>query len=261
VSKFILGVIIAATVLVLGGLGFAMLGLFPTKANTSPAGLEQFLAHRALHASMEHHAPQLINPLAPSDQNLIEGMKVYYVNCALCHGGLDGEPSALSKNLYPPAPNLISDPPDNPEWQIFFTIRTGVRYTGMPAWDGVVAEQDSGRSLRFSPDYIDSHLLSDNTGRTRSTSIFRLVEWETTTKKGRREALGRLDRKWKTFPLRSRSAPIPAAYSVASGTYREQTHRRQIGSAEIFRFARNRRASGPFKISGRLWVRMFPIGE
>jgi mono/diheme cytochrome c family protein len=149
VSKFILGVIIAATVLVLGGLGFAMLGLFPTKANTSPAGLEQFLAHRALHASMERHAPQLINPLPPSDQNLIEGMKVYYVNCALCHGGLDGKPSALGKNLYPPAPNLISDPPDNPEWQIFFTIRTGVRYTGMPAWDGVVAEPDMWKVTAF----------------------------------------------------------------------------------------------------------------
>lgn len=34
-SKFILGMMITAAVLLLGGLGFAMLGFFPTRANTS----------------------------------------------------------------------------------------------------------------------------------------------------------------------------------------------------------------------------------
>jgi hypothetical protein len=45
-------------------------------------------------------------------------------------------------SFYPPPPNLISDPPDDPEWHIFYTIRTGVRYTGMPAWDKALTEQD-----------------------------------------------------------------------------------------------------------------------
>jgi mono/diheme cytochrome c family protein len=55
----------------------------------------------------------------------------------------------LAKNFYPPVPNLISDPPDDPEWHIFFTIRTGVRYTGMPAWDGVLHEQDMWKVTSF----------------------------------------------------------------------------------------------------------------
>lgn len=148
-GKFILGVIVTAAVLVLGGLGFALLGFFPTKANTAPPSLEQRVAHAALDASMERHAPRLNNPLPPSDQNLIDGMKVYYVNCSLCHGGLDRKPAALSKNFYPPAPNLISDPPNDPEWHIFFTIRTGVRYTGMPAWDGAIPEQDMWKVTAF----------------------------------------------------------------------------------------------------------------
>jgi mono/diheme cytochrome c family protein len=149
VGKLILGVIITVAVLVLGGLGLAMLGFFPTKANTAPLRLEQRLAHGALDASMKRHAPQVTNPLPPSDQNLIAGIKIYYVNCSLCHGGLDRKPAALAKNFYPPVPNLISDPPDDPEWHIFFTIRTGVRYTGMPAWDGVLAEQDMWKVTAF----------------------------------------------------------------------------------------------------------------
>jgi mono/diheme cytochrome c family protein len=76
-------------------------------------------------------------------------MKIYYVNCSLCHGGLDRKPAALAKNFYPPVPNLISDAPDDPEWHIFFTIRTGVRYTGMPAWDSVLPEQDIWKVTLF----------------------------------------------------------------------------------------------------------------
>src|SRR3984957_5476579 len=147
--KFILGVTITAAVLVLGGLGFATFGFFPTEANTAPPRLEQRVAQGALDASMKRHAPQLTSPLLPTDQNLIDGMKIYYVNCALCHGGLDRKPAALAKNFYPPVPNLISDPTDDPEWRIFFTVRTGVRYTGMPAWEGVLSEPDMWKLTSF----------------------------------------------------------------------------------------------------------------
>jgi hypothetical protein len=141
-GRFLLGVIITLLVAILGGLGFAMLGFFPTPANVEPPHLESRLANGAMDASMERHAPRVTNPLTPTDQNLIDGMKVYTMNCALCHGGLDRKPSSLANSFYPPAPNLISDPPDDPEWHIFYTIRTGVRYTGMPAWDKTLSEPD-----------------------------------------------------------------------------------------------------------------------
>jgi len=141
-GKFLLGAIFTLVVLILGGLGFAMLGFFPTAANIEPPHLERRFALGAMDASMERHAPRITNPLMPNDQNIEDGMKLYTMNCAICHGGLDRKPSALANSFYPPAPNLISDPPDDPEWHIFYTIRTGVRYTGMPAWDKNLSEQD-----------------------------------------------------------------------------------------------------------------------
>jgi mono/diheme cytochrome c family protein len=141
-GKFLLGVIFTLAVIILGGLGFAMLGFFPTAANVEPPHLERRFAMGAMDASMERHAPRITNPLMPNDQNIEDGMKLYTMNCAICHGGLDRKASALSNSFYPPAPNLISDPPDDPEWHIFYTIRTGVRYTGMPAWDKNLSEQD-----------------------------------------------------------------------------------------------------------------------
>jgi len=148
-GKFILGVIVTLIVLILGGLGFAMFGFFPTQANVAPPPMERRLAMGAVDASMERHAPHVANPLSPTDQNLIDGMKLYTMNCATCHGNLDRKPVALGKSFYPPAPNLISDPPDDPEWHTFYTIRTGIRYTGMPSWEQTLTEQDIWKIASF----------------------------------------------------------------------------------------------------------------
>jgi mono/diheme cytochrome c family protein len=148
-GKFILGIIVTLLVLILGGLGCLMLGFFPTAANVEPPPLEHRIANGAMDASMERHAPRVTNPLPPTDQNLEDGMKTYTMVCAGCHGGLDRKPVEFGHSFYPPAPNLISDPPDDPEWHIFYTIRTGVRYTGMPSWEKNMSEQDMWKVTSF----------------------------------------------------------------------------------------------------------------
>jgi hypothetical protein len=148
-GKFLIGVIFTLVVLVLVVLGVAMLGLFPTPANVEPPHLERHLAMSAVDNSMDRHAPRISNPLTPTDQNLEDGMKLFTMNCALCHGTLDRKPSTFANSFYPPPPNLVSDPPDDPEWHIFYTIRTGVRYTGMPAWDKTLTEEEMWKITTF----------------------------------------------------------------------------------------------------------------
>src|ERR1700674_3864940 len=94
-GKFALGVILTLLVLILGGLGFAMLGFIPTNANVAPPNLEKRLANGAMDASMERHASRVTNPLPPNDQNFQAGMNLYTMNCALCHGALDRNPASL----------------------------------------------------------------------------------------------------------------------------------------------------------------------
>ena len=147
--KFIWGVVFTLLVLILGGLAIAMLGYVPTHANATPPKWEESLANKAMDASMERHARRVTNPVPPTDDNLIEGMKIYTMNCALCHGGLDNKPSTLQHHFYPPAPQLILHPLDDPEWHIFYAVRTGIRYTGMPAWDNVLATDDMWKVTAF----------------------------------------------------------------------------------------------------------------
>jgi mono/diheme cytochrome c family protein len=146
---FVLGIIATLAVIALAGLAVATFGLMPTNADAVPPNFETRIASSALDASMERHAPRVNNPFPPTDENLIDGMKVYTMNCAVCHGTLDNKPSVLEKSLYPPAPQLILDPPDDPEWHIYYAIRTGVRYTGMPAWGKSLSDQDIWKVTAF----------------------------------------------------------------------------------------------------------------
>jgi mono/diheme cytochrome c family protein len=147
--NFVLGIVFTIVVLLIGGLGLALLGFLPTRANTPPPETESRIAMSALDSSVERHAPRANSPVPPTDENLIEGMKIYTMNCALCHGGIDQRPSTLEKSLYPPAPNFIQHPPDDEEWHVYYVIRTGVRYTGMPAWDKTLSEPDIWKVTAF----------------------------------------------------------------------------------------------------------------
>jgi mono/diheme cytochrome c family protein len=132
--NFIIGVIMTIVVLIAAGLAFTFLGFMPTNADATPPGIEKTIAMHSMDASMDRHASHGNNPVPATDDNLIEGMKVYTMNCAMCHGGFNYKPSPLAKSFYPPVPQLVIDPVDDPEWHVHYAISTGVRYTGMPAW-------------------------------------------------------------------------------------------------------------------------------
>src|SRR5713101_3630248 len=146
---FILGIIVTIALVLVAGFVIAHFGLMPTNADATPPEFEHQIAMNALDASMERHAPRVTNPLPATDDNLIAGMKLYTMNCAVCHGTLDYKPSLLEHSMYPPPPQIILNPLDDPEWHIYYAVRTGVRYTGMPAWSKALSDQDMWKITAF----------------------------------------------------------------------------------------------------------------
>jgi thiosulfate dehydrogenase len=147
--NFILGVIATLLLLAFVAGAYLMLGFMETNADAQPSPLEMRVAMHALDASMDKHAARVSSPIPPTDENLISGMKIYTMNCAGCHGALDKKPSILRNHFYPPVPQLILDPIDDPDWHVYYAIRTGVRYTGMPAWNKVLSEEDIWKVTQF----------------------------------------------------------------------------------------------------------------
>src|ERR1017187_9526147 len=56
--NFVLGIVVIILVLLIGGLGVALLGFLPTRANTAPPAMEVHIAMSALDNSVDRHAPR-----------------------------------------------------------------------------------------------------------------------------------------------------------------------------------------------------------
>ena len=111
--------------------------------------LEKTIAMPSLDASVDRHAPEVNNPVEPTDVNLIAGMKIYQANCAVCHGDVNHSHGMLADALYPRAPQFVEDAPDMPEYQNFYIIEHGIRLTGMPAWKQSLSDQQMWQVTTF----------------------------------------------------------------------------------------------------------------
>jgi mono/diheme cytochrome c family protein len=136
-KHFLLGVVTTLLILAAGGLAYLKLGLAEVRGDLPPSHWEQSLMSAAAHASVRRRAPEVSNPVAPTDENLIAGGKLYLNECAGCHG-TPGKPNESSDTLYPPIPDLPAMGTQYSEAQIFWIAKHGIRLSGMFAngkWD------------------------------------------------------------------------------------------------------------------------------
>lgn len=88
----------------------------------------------AVDAALAGTAKRLSNPTEGKDEELLEGMKLYRSNCGGCHGDASHPSQWGKEGFYPRVPQFRESPPRKPDWQIFWIVRHGIRYSGMGAW-------------------------------------------------------------------------------------------------------------------------------
>jgi mono/diheme cytochrome c family protein len=132
--RLLVGWLLGVATLPVLALGAAWLGLLPSYANAPPPAWEKTIAQMALLKYVARHAPEIANPIAATDENLLAGMKIFKDACAGCHGD-PGATSDYGASFYPNVPQFAQHPPRLPDYQLFWIIRNGIRYSGMSAWD------------------------------------------------------------------------------------------------------------------------------
>jgi len=146
--KFLLGFSIGILTPPVALLVAAWLGALPTNANATPSRMEKAFAHLVLDATAARHAPHLANPIPPTEENLMAGMKLFKNDCAGCHGDPNtASDSDADNNLYPSPPPFALHPPRKPDYQLFWIVQGGVRYSGMFGWAGQFGKDASGKDV------------------------------------------------------------------------------------------------------------------
>ena len=147
--KFWLGFVVAAVAVLMAEFVFVRFGFVNPRADISVNPVEKAIAMPALDAAVDRYAPELKNPVTPTNDNLIAGMKLYQTNCSSCHGDIRRPDGMFADALYPRAPQFVKDAPDMPENQNFYIIQHGVRLSGMPGWRQVFSDQQIWQLTTF----------------------------------------------------------------------------------------------------------------
>jgi mono/diheme cytochrome c family protein len=137
-KNFLVGGLTAIAALTVGTFAYLRLGFAEMRADLPASHLESYLMSAAVHASVRRHAPEVPNPVQPTDENLIAGGKMYLGECAGCHGTLGKAPDETGDSLYPPIPQLPKVGTEYSEAQVFWVAKHGIRRAGMFAngkWD------------------------------------------------------------------------------------------------------------------------------
>jgi thiosulfate dehydrogenase len=135
--NILIGVLLTLAIGVVAAYALVSSGLIPANADAPPGKIETWLATKSLSATLARSAPSGANPVAPTDQNITEGVHLFAQNCAVCHGSAKGSasPSPIAQGLYQKPPQFGTDGvEDDPEGVSFWKIKHGIRLTGMPSF-------------------------------------------------------------------------------------------------------------------------------
>lgn len=126
------------------------LGAIDMAALPKPGLIERTIGELAFDGWLHRTAPNATNPFANEPDAIAGGLTHYRENCLPCHGAPGVEPAELAKGLHPGAPELDSnDTQEMSDGELFWTIKNGVRMTGMPAFAPTHSDEEIWKIVAF----------------------------------------------------------------------------------------------------------------
>jgi len=112
-------------------------------AKEQPMELEVMFARQLRHLAMPKAQKLMDNPVPASDKVLAEARIHFADHCAYCHGNDGKGATVVGQNFFPRTPDLTEMASQSfSDGELYYIIRNGVRFTGMPAWGKENPEPD-----------------------------------------------------------------------------------------------------------------------
>lgn len=117
-------------------LGFVLIwaGAAPISASAGHWAVTSWVLHFAMRQSVQARALFIETPPLQDRARIQRGAGHYVRGCAVCHGAPGERRPVTVRHMTPEPPYL---PPRIEHWQpreLFWTVKHGVKFTGMPAW-------------------------------------------------------------------------------------------------------------------------------
>jgi cytochrome c553 len=140
----------------LGGAGLALLGfLFVWSGVYSIAAsrghwavMEWFLTF-AMRNSVKTHAYGIAAPNLDDADMIRLGAGHFHSGCAFCHGAPGTPIGPIARGMLPPPPDLARQMRPWRDRELFWIVKNGIKYTGMPAWAAQQRDDEAWALVAF----------------------------------------------------------------------------------------------------------------
>jgi mono/diheme cytochrome c family protein len=109
-------------------------GAFNVAATVTDAAPLRWVLVTTREASIKRHAQGIRVPTLGGAQQLENGFRIYREMCAICHTPVGRTETPIAIGLNPQAPGFEEDADHMSAADLFWVIKNGIRFTGMPAW-------------------------------------------------------------------------------------------------------------------------------
>ena len=132
--RIAVALVIAAVLVLLAGGAVVATGVYDIAATEQHTRPVYALIEAAMRQSVRFHARDIVAPNLDDEALVRRGRSLYAGNCVRCHGAPGVAPESFALGMTPSPANLAYAAREWPARQLFWTIKRGLKMTGMPAW-------------------------------------------------------------------------------------------------------------------------------
>lgn len=142
-------VLVAVVAAALLGIGFIYSGLFNVAASSGHWQITNWVLHTTMRSSVRTRAAFSTPKDAADASGMISAANHFDQSCAACHGAPGRKPLAVFQAATPHAPNLATIKGKYTDRQLFWILKHGIKFTGMPAWPALERDDEVKRMTAF----------------------------------------------------------------------------------------------------------------
>ncbi|HWN07851.1 MAG TPA: c-type cytochrome [Pyrinomonadaceae bacterium] len=121
-------------VMTVGGFLGAASGIIPIKASSGHWAITQWFLQFSKQRSVATHTLGMESPGLDQPALVLKGAGAYEMNCRACHGSPAAPSPRVAQHMTPRPPYLPSTIGNWDPEELFYIVKHGIKFTGMPAW-------------------------------------------------------------------------------------------------------------------------------
>ncbi|AFL53680.1 cytochrome c553 [Sinorhizobium fredii] len=120
--------------MMVAGAAFTWSGIYNVAASKDHLGITTWIFEVVRERSIAVRSLSIEVPPLGNEGMIRLGASHYEGGCVPCHGRPDEKTNPIVTGMLPPPPNLEDVSKRRPPEEIFWIVKHGIKYTGMPAW-------------------------------------------------------------------------------------------------------------------------------